>query len=47
MLKIADICLNVPSNITNNIQEMHIACGHLICGIVESHFFANKNSKDA
>lgn len=43
MLKIADICLNVPSNITNNIQEMHIACGHLICGIVESHFFANKN----
>lgn len=44
MLKSADICLNVPSNITNNIQEMHIACGHLICGIVESHFFANNNT---
>lgn len=43
MLKVADICLNVPSSITNNIQEMHIACGHLICGIVESHFFANQN----
>ena len=43
MLKSADICLNVPSNITNNIQEMHIACGHLICGILESHFFANQN----
>lgn len=43
MLKAADICLNVPSSITNNIQEMHIACGHLICGIVESHFFANQN----
>lgn len=43
MLKASDICLNVPSNITNNIQEMHIACGHLICGIVESHFFANQN----
>ena len=43
MLKVADICLNVPSNITNNIQEMHIACGHLICGIVEAHFFANQN----
>lgn len=43
MLKAADICLNVPSNTTNNIQEMHIACGHLICGIVEAHFFANKN----
>ena len=35
----ADICLNVPSNITNNIQEMHIACGHLVCGIVEDYFF--------
>ena len=43
MLKASDICLNVPSSITNNIQEMHIACGHLICGIVVSHFFANQN----
>lgn len=43
MLKSADICLNVPSSTTNNIQEMHIACGHLICGIVEAHFFANHN----
>lgn len=43
MLKSADICLNVPSSTTNNIQEMHIACGHLICGIVEAHFFANQN----
>src|SRR5574344_1869366 len=40
MREIADVCLNVPSNTTNNIQEMHIACGHMICGIVESHFFA-------
>lgn len=36
----ADLCLNVPSSVTNNIQEMHIACGHLICGIVENHFFS-------
>ena len=43
MLKSADICLNVPSSTTNNIQEMHIACGHLICGIVEARFFANQN----
>lgn len=43
MLKSADICLNVPSSTTNNIQEMHIACGHLICGIVEANFFANQN----
>lgn len=39
MLKLADITLNVPSEITNNIQEMHIACGHIICGIVENSFF--------
>ncbi len=39
MLKLADITLNVPSEITNNIQEMHIACGHIICGIVENNFF--------
>lgn len=39
MKDLANICLCVPSNITNNIQEMHIACGHLICGIVESYFF--------
>ena len=38
----ADICLNVPSDITNNIQEMHIACGHLVCGIVEDYFFGEK-----
>ena len=39
MKQIADIALNVPSDITNNIQEMHIACGHMICGLVENHFF--------
>ena len=38
----ADLCLAVPSSITNNIQEMHIACGHLICGLVEKHFYGTK-----
>lgn len=47
MKEIADICLNVPSDITNNIQEMHIASGHIICGIVESHFFTKKDEKVA
>ena len=42
MKEMADITLNVPSDITNNIQEMHIACGHLICGIVDNHFFGKK-----
>lgn len=40
MIKQADITLNVPSDITNNIQEMHIASGHIICGIVESYFWS-------
>lgn len=40
MKELADICLNVPSVTTNNIQEMHIACGHILCDIVEKHFFA-------
>jgi len=40
MKNMADICLNVPADITNNIQEMHIACGHIMCDYVERHFFA-------
>ncbi len=36
--KISDIVLKVPSDITNNIQEMHIASGHLICDLIEEHF---------
>ena len=33
--ELADILIDVPSKITNNIQEMHIAVGHLICGLIE------------
>lgn len=31
----ADIALTVPASRTDRIQEMHIACGHLICEVVE------------
>jgi len=31
----ADICLKVPADRTDHIQEMHITVGHLLCGIVE------------
>lgn len=41
----ADIAFCVPSDITNNIQEMHIACGHIVCGLVENHFFGKKRLK--
>ena len=36
--KISDCVLHVPSDITNNIQEMHIISGHFICDLIEEHF---------
>ncbi len=30
-----DFCILVPSSETNHIQEMHIAVGHMICGLIE------------
>lgn len=35
----ADFCIPVPSSATNNIQEMHIAVGHLICELVERNIY--------
>lgn len=35
MRQLCDICVCVPSDRTNHIQEMHIAVGHVICGAVE------------
>jgi D-sedoheptulose 7-phosphate isomerase len=35
MRQLCDICICVPSDRTNLIQEMHIAIGHVICGEVE------------
>jgi len=32
---LSDVSIAVPSVKTNEIQEMHIAIGHLICGLVE------------
>lgn len=37
MKTLADICLSVPSNQTNHIQEMHITIGHIVCGLVEKN----------
>jgi D-sedoheptulose 7-phosphate isomerase len=31
----ADICIKAPADRTDHIQEMHIAVGHMLCGIVE------------
>lgn len=35
----ADFCIAVPSHATNNIQEMHIAVGHLVCELVEQEMY--------
>jgi len=31
-----DLCIKVPSDTTNHIQEMHIAVGHYLCGLTEN-----------
>ncbi|KVD45802.1 phosphoheptose isomerase [Burkholderia sp. MSMB1072] len=36
----ADICIEIPSASTPKIQEGHLVCGHIICGIVEERIFA-------
>jgi D-sedoheptulose 7-phosphate isomerase len=35
MSAMAEVAVMVPSTQTNHIQEMHIAVGHIICGLVE------------
>ena len=35
-------CLRMPSDETARIQECHITIGHIICGLVESIYFAEK-----
>ena len=33
----ADLLLDVPSDSTPRIQEMHIMAGHIICEIIDMH----------
>ena len=42
MQDLSDLNINAQSDETNHIQEMHIAIGQLICGIVESAVVENK-----
>jgi D-sedoheptulose 7-phosphate isomerase len=34
--KHSDININIPTNVTQRIQEMHILIGHILCDIIES-----------
>ena len=36
--KLSDFNLNIESDSTQRIQEMHILVGHIICDIIESHY---------
>ncbi len=38
----SDYLINVPSTDTPRIQESHILLGHIICQLVEEHYFDNK-----
>lgn len=38
---LCDYLIKVPSSYTPRIQESHILIGHIICGVVESYFYAN------
>ncbi|MFH1258036.1 MAG: D-sedoheptulose 7-phosphate isomerase [Candidatus Micrarchaeota archaeon] len=35
---LSDICICVPADGTDRIQEVHIAAAHIICGLVEEEF---------
>ncbi len=39
--QISDLCICVPSDEVNHIQEMHITIGHLVCSLIEENFNIN------
>ncbi len=43
--RITDVALCVPSTMTQYIQESHIAIEHILCELVEDHFFGTKKIK--
>ena len=39
--KFSDLIIRSPSKETNFIQEGHLVFGHLLCKLIEDHFYAN------
>lgn len=39
----ADVVLTVDSDVTARIQETHITMGHILCGLVDSILYGDKN----
>ncbi len=46
MAKMVDILLNVDSDITARIQEVHITAGHIICELVDHILFNQEAGED-
>ncbi|MBI5874552.1 MAG: D-sedoheptulose 7-phosphate isomerase [Deltaproteobacteria bacterium] len=46
MAKMVDVLLNVDSDITARIQEVHITAGHIICELVDHILFNQEAGKD-
>lgn len=43
--KLADVIISVPSSNTQYIQESHVAIVHILCELVEQHFYGLENLK--
>lgn len=41
MFKLCDYCLRMPSSVTMNIQEAHLALEHIFCLLVEQIYFSD------
>ena len=39
MVRLCDICLEIPSPSTPKIQEGHLVAGHIVCGLIEDAIF--------
>ena len=39
--KVADLCITVPSDDVQRIQESHITIGHILIGLIEQEFITN------
>lgn len=36
---LADLCLKVPSTVTQHVQECHLATGHILCDLIDRQLF--------
>jgi len=45
MKEFCDTLINVPGRRTAFVQELHLPVYHLICLVIEEHFFGNKENQ--